>query len=237
MFKQTPRPDTTILEKKSGVSPWAWASLMAQLVKNPPAMQETWVCPWVEKIPWRRERLPTPVFWPGEFHELYSQSMGLQRVGHNWVTITFTLSLWFSAIRICIYHFEPSMSKEFSRATVPKLPGTSTLFHGRNFSMDQEWVVWGRFKHITFIMYFISIIIISAPAHTIRHRILEAGDPCSRGTRDGEMHDLFSPSQSSRCGLRHDELFYSLLEFESKQMFKWKLAMAKAGISGTFHRT
>ena len=28
--------------------------------------------PWVEKVPWRRERLPTPVFWPGEFHGLYS---------------------------------------------------------------------------------------------------------------------------------------------------------------------
>ena len=28
--------------------------------------------PWVGKIPWRRERLPTPVFWPGEFHELCS---------------------------------------------------------------------------------------------------------------------------------------------------------------------
>ena len=24
------------------------------------------------RIPWRRERLPTPVFWPGEFHGLYS---------------------------------------------------------------------------------------------------------------------------------------------------------------------
>ena len=24
--------------------------------------------PWVGKIPWRREKLPTPVFWPGEFH-------------------------------------------------------------------------------------------------------------------------------------------------------------------------
>ena len=23
-------------------------------------------------MPWRRERLPTPVFWPGEFHGLYS---------------------------------------------------------------------------------------------------------------------------------------------------------------------
>ena len=28
--------------------------------------------PWVVKIPWRRERLPTPVFWPGEFHGLNS---------------------------------------------------------------------------------------------------------------------------------------------------------------------
>ena len=24
------------------------------------------------EIPWRRERLPTPIFWPGEFHGLYS---------------------------------------------------------------------------------------------------------------------------------------------------------------------
>ena len=27
--------------------------------------------PWVGKIPWRREMLPTPVFWPGESHGLY----------------------------------------------------------------------------------------------------------------------------------------------------------------------
>jgi len=27
--------------------------------------------PWVGRIPWRREWLPTPVFWPGEFHELF----------------------------------------------------------------------------------------------------------------------------------------------------------------------
>ena len=46
----------------------SWASLMAQLVKNLPAVRETWV--W--KILWRRERLPTPVFWPGEFPGLYS---------------------------------------------------------------------------------------------------------------------------------------------------------------------
>ena len=28
--------------------------------------------PWVRKIPWKRERLPTPLFWPGKFHGLYS---------------------------------------------------------------------------------------------------------------------------------------------------------------------
>ena len=28
--------------------------------------------PWVGKIPWWRERLPTPVFWPREFHGLCS---------------------------------------------------------------------------------------------------------------------------------------------------------------------
>ena len=29
-------------------------------------------CCWVGKITWRRERLPTPAFWPREFHGLYS---------------------------------------------------------------------------------------------------------------------------------------------------------------------
>ena len=51
---------------------YSWTSLVAQLVKNPPPMQKTWVQSLVGKIPWRRERLPTLVFWPGEFHELYS---------------------------------------------------------------------------------------------------------------------------------------------------------------------
>ena len=31
-----------------------------------------WFNSWLGNIPWKRERLPTPVFWPGEFHGLYS---------------------------------------------------------------------------------------------------------------------------------------------------------------------
>ena len=38
------------------------ASLIAQLVKNPPAMQRPEFDSWVEKIRWRKDRLPTPGF-------------------------------------------------------------------------------------------------------------------------------------------------------------------------------
>ena len=48
------------------------AFLIAQLVKNLPAMQETPVRfpDWEELL--EKGWLPTPVFWPGEFHGLYS---------------------------------------------------------------------------------------------------------------------------------------------------------------------
>ena len=64
-----------------------WASLVAQLVKDLLWCRRLGCDPWVSKIPWRRERLPTPLFWPGEFH---GQSMKSQRVRHNWATFTFT---------------------------------------------------------------------------------------------------------------------------------------------------
>ena len=65
---------------------YPWASVVAQLVKNLPAMWETWV----GKIPWRREQLSTPVFWPGEFLGLYSPW------GHKESDMTEQLSLHFT---------------------------------------------------------------------------------------------------------------------------------------------
>ena len=49
-----------------------WASLVAQTIKKLPASGRPGFSPWVEKISWRRERLPTPVFCPGEFNGLYN---------------------------------------------------------------------------------------------------------------------------------------------------------------------
>ena len=47
---------------------------MAQLVQNPPALQETWARSSVWEGEGKgRERLLTSVLRPGEFHGLYSQ--------------------------------------------------------------------------------------------------------------------------------------------------------------------
>ena len=45
---------------------------MAQLVKNPPAMQETWVQSLGWEDPLEKGKATHSTFWPGEFHGLYS---------------------------------------------------------------------------------------------------------------------------------------------------------------------
>ena len=52
---------------------WLWciplfASLVAKMVKNPPAMQETWLQSLGWEDPVEKGTATTPVFWPGEFH-------------------------------------------------------------------------------------------------------------------------------------------------------------------------
>ena len=73
-----------------------WASLVTQMVKNQPAMQETWVQSLGQEDPLEKGMaihssiLAWRIPWiekPGEL-----QSMGSQRVGHDRVNSTFTLS-------------------------------------------------------------------------------------------------------------------------------------------------
>ena len=54
--------------------------LVAQVIKNLPAVWETWVDPWVGKIPWRRKWQSTPVFLPGE-SPWTEEPGGLQPIG------------------------------------------------------------------------------------------------------------------------------------------------------------
>ena len=72
--------------------------------------------PWVGKIPWRRDRLPTLVFWPGEFHGLNSP----------WGQVPQTQEDW-----------------EWMLAVFPRAYGSSPLndpqFLSRDVSGEPEW--------------------------------------------------------------------------------------------------
>ena len=64
-----------------------WVSLVAQLVKNPPAIRETWVQSLGEEDPLEKGKATHLVFWPGEFQGLYSPW------GHKELDMTERLSL------------------------------------------------------------------------------------------------------------------------------------------------
>ena len=68
------------------------ASLVAQTVKNPPAMQETWVRFLGLEDPWRRAWQPTPVFLPGESHGQRSL-VGYSPWGHKELNMTERISI------------------------------------------------------------------------------------------------------------------------------------------------
>ena len=84
---------------------YSWASLVAQLVKNHPAIRETLV----RSLGWEkslgRKRVSTSVFWPGEFHGLY---MGSQRVGHDCVTFIF---IFMASVPITSWQIEQENGK------------------------------------------------------------------------------------------------------------------------------
>ena len=68
---------------------YSWASLVAQMVKNLPTMWETWI----QSLGWEdplEEGMATPAFLPGESpwreEPRGLQSMGSQRVRHDWAT-------------------------------------------------------------------------------------------------------------------------------------------------------
>ena len=51
---------------------YSWASLVAQLAKNPPAMWETRVQSLSLEDPLEKGQATHSAFWPGKFHGLYS---------------------------------------------------------------------------------------------------------------------------------------------------------------------
>ena len=85
---------------------WPWASqlmlvihasLVAQMVKNLPTVQETWVWSLGQEAPLEREMAArsSTLAWriPKDREAWQSQSTGPQRAGHDWGTNTFTFEI------------------------------------------------------------------------------------------------------------------------------------------------
>ena len=70
-----------------GHMPFLGSFLVAQTVKNPPAVRDIWAQSLGWEDPLKRAWQPTPVFLPGESPWMEKpgklQSVGSQRVGHN----------------------------------------------------------------------------------------------------------------------------------------------------------
>ena len=96
---------------------YSWASLVAQLVKNPPALQEIWVQSLgredlLEKgtathasiLAWRIPQTEEPD---------RLQSIGSRRVGHDGVTNTFTFKLVITQIPLVRHSYQCNKCKVF----------------------------------------------------------------------------------------------------------------------------
>ena len=76
---------------------YSWASLVAQLVKNPPLMWETWVWPlaWEHPLEKGKATKPIPIFWPRElFHGLYSSWGRKESDTTKWLSFIYHGIFW-----------------------------------------------------------------------------------------------------------------------------------------------
>ena len=85
------------------ISCYTRASLVPKLVKNMPAMQETWVqsLGWEDHLEKEKATHSSILAWRISWTV---QSIGSQRVGHDWATFTFLLHNWWSlslGLRYC----------------------------------------------------------------------------------------------------------------------------------------
>ena len=89
--------------------------LVAQLVKNPPAMQKTWVWSLGWEDSQEKGTATHPVFWPGEFHGLYSPwgRKELDVTERLSLLSVYALSLTISFLYCTVLHLLPFYSSIF----------------------------------------------------------------------------------------------------------------------------
>ena len=115
----------------------SWASLVAQMVKRLPAMQETWVWSLGQEDPLEKEMethssiLAWKIPWTEEPGG--PQSMGSQKVGHNWVTNTHTHT------HTHVYMYVINAVSQFSCSVVSDSATPWTAAHQASLYITYSW--------------------------------------------------------------------------------------------------
>ena len=120
-----------------------WASPVAQLAQNLPAVQETWVWSqgWEDAL--EVGSLPTPVFWPREFRGLYNPHGDLQPWGCKDLDTTEWLSVLFFNVSYTLNH-QLSYQIVLIAFYWNLLPPAPTWSLTSLFSTYRSW--WDHFK-------------------------------------------------------------------------------------------
>ena len=109
--------------------------------------------PWVGKIPWKWERLPTLVFWPGEFHGLYGVAKS-----QTWLSdFYFTMKWYLPVISFTISYMANDVENLFMCTLIScmlledfHLGSATQQLHTFGPIMKQHWlqcapsVKWGK---------------------------------------------------------------------------------------------
>ena len=109
---------------------YSWASLVAQLVKNPPAMWETWVRSLGWKGPLEKGKEPTPVFWPGEFRGLYSTNYTNYKLNVKRHSTSFVIQ--FSSVQFSRSVVSDSLQPHELQHARPPCPSPSPGIHSNS---------------------------------------------------------------------------------------------------------
>ena len=118
-----------------------------------------WFDSWVEKIPWRKDRLPTPVFLPGEFHEQRSLA------GYSpWGRKDLDLTEWLSTAQHSIQVQSKNVSVSFSMWI--SIHSSAVCWINLSFSVELLWhLCQNSIDHIYMVLFLDSFVILYIHLH------------------------------------------------------------------------
>ena len=164
--------------------------------------------PWVGEIPWRRQRLPTPVFWPREFHGLYSSRGHKESNTTEWLS----LSLQFHIVENRTLRFT-----FFFKAHLALLHIVCWPWHFKVYMTEKKRVVVQETSYLTLVLicswYFLSLVAVVKTTSRLPWWLCgkESACQCTRHRFDSWSRKIpHVLQQLSQCAITIESVLWAL---------------------------